>query len=75
MCGGNGWMWHGGYGGGWGWAGWLATAVVMVAFFALVITGIVVAVRYLTGGNHRPTQHPGGDRQPEHLLAERFACG
>ena len=75
MCGGHGWTWNGGYGGGWGWAGWLATTVVMVAFFALVITAIVAAVRYLNGGGHGHARHPGADRQPEHLLAERFARG
>ena len=44
----NGWMWNGGYGGGWGWVGWIVTAVVLVLFFAVVITAVVFAVRYLT---------------------------
>ena len=55
MCGWDGhrWMWNGGYGGGWGW-GWIVTAVVLSVLFALVITAIVLAVRYLTGaGRHR----------------------
>jgi len=72
MCGwgGNGWMWNGG----WGLGGWILTALVLVAFFAVVITGIVAAVRYFTG-EHRGA---GGAQQgsaAQDVLAERFARG
>ena len=44
------------YGGdGWMWGGWILMSLVMVVFWALVITAIVLAFRYLTGGSH-PTQ-------------------
>lgn len=74
MCG-NGGMWHHGYGG-WGWGGWILTAVAMTLFFALVITVVVALVRYL-GGGHRGPAAPGAlpGRRPEDLLAERFARG
>ena len=75
MCGwgGNGWMWNGGYGG-WGWVGWILTAVVLVVVFALLTAAAVMAVRYLSGGQHGA----GGSTQPpgaEDVLAERFARG
>lgn len=75
MCGWNGYggMWNGGYGGGWGWVGWTITAVVLVLFFAVLITAAVLAVRYLSGGHRGPGGHPG--RGPEEVLAERFARG
>lgn len=74
MCS-NGWMWNHGYGG-WGWGGWILTAMVMVVFFALVITAIAAAVRYLSGPGHSGVRHtaPPG-RRPEDLLADRFARG
>ncbi len=65
---GNRWMGHGGYGGGWG---WIVTAVVLVLFFAVVITAIVVAVRYLTGGGHQGHgQSPTHARAAEDVLAQ-----
>jgi putative membrane protein len=67
-------MWYGGDG--WGWGGWLLMTVVMVLFWAVVITAVVVGIRYLTGP--RPTaMHPPGSGPPraEDLLAERFARG
>jgi len=76
MCGFGG-MWHDGYGG-WGWGSWVLSAVVLTVFFALVITAIVAAVRYLGGpGHHHGTAAPGVQpgRKPEDLLAERFARG
>jgi putative membrane protein len=56
-----------------GW-GWFAMSVGMVLFWALVITAIVLLVRYVG----HTTQHPGQPptaRTPEQLLAERFARG
>jgi putative membrane protein len=40
-------MWYDGDG--WGWAGWILMTVGMVAFWVLVITAVVLAIRYLTG--------------------------
>jgi putative membrane protein len=73
MCwgGGNGWMWNGGYGGGWS---WVLTAVVLTLFFAVVITAIVVAVRYLTAGGRHPDQES-AVRSAEDVLAQRFTRG
>jgi putative membrane protein len=34
---------------GWSWGGWVLMSVVMVLFWATVITAIVVATRYLVG--------------------------
>ena len=64
-------MWYGGDG--WGWGGWLLMTVLMVLFWAVVITAVVVAVRYLAG----PRQAAPGSRpsRAEDLLAERFARG
>jgi putative membrane protein len=67
-------MWYDGDG--WGWAGWIAMSVGMVAFWALVITAVVVAIRYLTGTRGSAAGSPGsGLSRAEDVLAERFARG
>jgi len=54
--------------GGWGWGGWLAMTLTMLAFWGLVAWVVVSLVR-----------QPGGRREPgrdtEEILAERFARG
>ncbi len=72
MCGwgGNGWMWNG-YGGGWGWVG---TAVVFTLLFAVLITAIALAVRYLSG-SHRDAGTGPRTRTAEDVLGERLARG
>ncbi|MGW0632941.1 SHOCT domain-containing protein [Streptomyces sp. NPDC002758] len=73
-------MW---YDGGWGWGGWFAMAIFPVLFLVLVIAGVVVLVRYLTGSRHGHqggpfpfSGEPGwGSKRAEDLLAERFARG
>ena len=70
MYGGDGWMW-----GGWGWGGWILMSLVMVVFWALVITAIVLAIRYLTGGSDPNQVSPSSARAAEDVLAERFARG
>lgn len=70
MYGGDGWMW-----GGWGWGGWILMTLVMVLFWALVITAMVLAIRYLTGGSHPNQASPSSARAAEDVLAERFARG
>ena len=72
MYGGDNWMWNGG---GWGWGGWILMTLVMVLFWAAVITALVLAVRYLTGaGGHRNLGNSASTRA-EDVLAERFARG
>lgn len=70
MCG-NGWMW-GGHG--WG-TGWLMTAIVLTLFFAVVITGIMVAARYLRPGDSGTGARPATTSAAEDVLAHRFARG
>lgn len=71
MCwGGNGWMW------GHGWlGGWLMTALLLTVFFAVVITGIVVAMRYLRPDGSGAATRPTTTAAAEDVLAHRFARG
>jgi putative membrane protein len=66
-------MWPG-YGGNGGWGGWIVGAQVMVAFFALLVTAIVLVVRYFTGGGRGAGSSP-QTRGAEDVLAERLARG
>ncbi len=67
-------MWYGGEG--WGWGGWILMTVVMVLFWAVVITAVVFAIRYLAGPRHTAVHPPhAGPPRAEDLLAERFARG
>ena len=68
----DGWMW----GNGWGWAGWVLMSIVMVLFWAAVITAIVLAIRY-AGSSRNAASGPPSYRpsRPEDVLAERFARG
>jgi putative membrane protein len=68
-------MWNGGYGGGWGWGGWILMAVVLIVVFAVIITAIALAVRYLTGASPRSQGGAGSARGAEDVLGERFARG
>jgi putative membrane protein len=60
--------WYGDHMSGWGWA---LASIGMVAFWGLLITGIVLLVRYLG----RTSEQQASARTPEQLLAERFARG
>ena len=53
-------MWNGG----WGWGGWILMTLVMVAFWGLVITAVVLAVRYLAGEAVTTTASAAGRCQP-----------
>ena len=69
-------MWWYGDGSGWGWGGWILMGVVMVVFWAVVITLVVLAVRYLTADRGtRPAPPAPAPGRAEDLLAERFARG
>jgi putative membrane protein len=61
---------------GMGWGGWLLITLVMIVFWAALITAIVLAVRYVAGSGHLGAG-PGisGPSRAEDLLAERFARG
>ena len=59
------WGWNG-----WSWWGWLAMSLSMVAFWGLIVWGIVAIVRGLGGTWRRPQGH-----DPEQILAERYATG
>jgi putative membrane protein len=55
-----------------GW-GYLAMALSTVAFWGVLITGIVLLARYL-GGGYRASRPP-TTVDPQQILAERFARG
>ena len=75
LYGGDGCRWNGG----WGWGGWILMTLVMVAFWGLVITAVVLAIRYLaSGGSHHNRAGSGSvpaDSRAEDVLAERYARG
>ena len=61
---------------GWSWGGWLLMTLVMIVFWAAVITAVVLAVRYLADSRHPGGGPPlPGPARAEDLLAERFARG
>lgn len=59
--------WYGDHMSGWGWA---LMTIGTIAFWALLITGIVLLVRYIGRSGQAAAT-----RTPEQLLAERFARG
>lgn len=62
--------WYGG--GSWGWVGWLVMALAMVAFWGLVVWGLVAIFR----GNRDANAATGtSGRDPLEILDERFARG
>lgn len=61
------------YDGGTGWAGWLVMVVVMVAFWGLVILGVVAIFRGI-GKTDEPVERT-NRRDPMQILDERFARG
>jgi len=67
-------MWYDGNG--WGWVGWILMSVGMVAFWALVITAVVLAIRYLASPHGTTTGHPiPGQLRAQDVLSDRFARG
>ncbi len=68
-------MWYGWHGG-WGWGGWLAMAIVMLAFWAVIVAALVVVVRSLTQRRDQlPPAPPGSSDDAVRILDERFARG
>ncbi|KPN46490.1 hypothetical protein AN933_26030 [Mycobacterium intracellulare subsp. chimaera] len=67
-------MWDDGHS---GWGSWILTTGAMVAFWALVITAVVLVARYLLSLSQRPsgTTRAAGASSAEQVLAERYARG
>jgi putative membrane protein len=65
-----------GYSGAGSWVGWLVMVLVMIAFWALLIAGLVALVRYLLSSSSATdvTALPGAGNA-EDVLAERYARG
>lgn len=65
-----------GYSGAGSWVGWLVMVLVMIAFWALLIAGLVALVRYLLSSSPATdvTALPGAG-YAEDVLAERYARG
>lgn len=59
--------------GAWGWAGWLVMTLMMVAFWGLVVWGLVAIFRGTTPSDDRNAE--GRMRDPLDILDERFARG
>jgi putative membrane protein len=67
------WFEHGGYGmDGWGWG--LLPGLIWLAFWALVVTAVVLVVRGVARSRPAGPPAPYAD-SPERLLAERYARG
>lgn len=66
-------MW--GYGTGIGSLGLVLMTISNILFWALIIFGVILLVRYLTHSNRPTGGQPGGRATPEQVLAERFAAG
>lgn len=64
-------MW--GYDGGASWGWWLLMSISMVAFWTLVIVGLVALVNW-SGGGKRESDGGAGET-PEQTLARRLASG
>ena len=60
-----------GWGGGWGWGGWLAMSLMMLVFWGLLIAGVVALIR--SARREPPDSSQDGDAR--RLLDERFARG
>jgi len=67
-------MWYGSNG--WGWGGWILMTVVMVLFWAAVITAVVLAIRYVASPRGTAAGPPSSwQPRAQDLLSERFARG
>ena len=58
-----------------GWVGWIMMTVLLVLFWAAVITAIVLAIRYLSASGQRNQPTGRAARTAEDVLADRFARG
>lgn len=60
---------------GWGLGGWLAMSLMMVVFWGGLIALVVLLVRGSFRSGQQPTDSSPPERNPEQVLAERFARG
>jgi putative membrane protein len=65
-------MW---YSGDWGWGSWVLMTVAMVVFWALLITAVVLVVRYLASLRAGAADPTWVSNSAEDLLAQRYARG
>ncbi|MCL6471835.1 MAG: SHOCT domain-containing protein [Firmicutes bacterium] len=68
------WGWGHAYGPGFGFGG-LAAMFMMFVFWALVIGGIVLAIRYLSGQNRNVLTQVSATHSALDILKERYARG
>lgn len=59
----------------WLWDGWIVVTVAAVVFGALLISAVVLAVRYLLSAQETGAAPGAGPSRAEGLLAERLARG
>lgn len=71
MHGGDDWMWHGNF----GWGGWAMMLITMAVFWAVIISIVVLVIRYLARDRKLPRQEGKTSRSAEELLAQRYARG
>jgi putative membrane protein len=57
-----------------GWGGWLTVGFVLLVFWGLVITGIVLVLRSF-GHRHEAAHQPAGPTTALRILEDRFARG
>jgi putative membrane protein len=62
-------------GGNWGWGSWILMTVAMVVFWAALITGAVLAVRYAVSARRADTNPAALSTRAEELVAQRYARG
>ena len=60
---------------GWGWYGMIFGPLFMILMLAVVITAVVLAVRWLGGPWQAPLHHSPPARTAMDILSERFARG
>lgn len=65
--------WH--YGWDWGWGHMIFGSLMIVVFFGGLILVIVLAVRWVGGGNSQGTGSPPSRNRALDILQERFARG
>jgi putative membrane protein len=66
-------MWYSG--GNWGWGSWILMTVAMVMFWAALIAGAMVAVRYAVSARRADTNPAAVSTRAEDLVAQRYARG
>jgi len=65
--------WNDGWNNGMGWGGWIVMTLIMVAFWSLLVFGVVAIFRGDRDTRFAPQQPR--ERDPMQILDERFARG